>query len=800
MKLTTIIIGLLLVHGLSFGANFSDGDEPNAKGAIFGKIYDQVSKQPLGYVSVGLLDQDNKTVTGGLTKDDGSFMLSKVPHGKYNLIIQFVGYVKVQKEVEVSSSSSKIDVGEVLLETNVEELDEVEIVGETQLIENHIDKKVINVSKAMIANGNSTSEILNTLPEINVGADGSISLRGDNNVRVLLDGKPSQLDINQLLQSLPADAVEKIEVITNPSSKYDPDGLSGIINIVTKKDAFKGLNGNFNLNAGTNNKYSGYLGLNYRVSKLNFFAQTYMSDDEWDNTREMTRTFDDENTNNFFQTENMNENSGFSMYKGGFDVFWDSTNTTTLSVQRWQWKSNSQSDFNGYYLDRNENVVDTEFQRGRNYNLGGGYNFNLNHRKEFKKGELELDVFANTGEAEFTPENAFQQGEEMTPLNRNSNNATWLYGSFQADYDQKINDKSSFEVGYKGELLSAKLDIENINYVSDDSLVYGYPYESQIHAMYGSYSLKLNKTSFKVGFRGEAAHMEGKLQSESLNDTSFVIDYASIFPSIHIKQQVGEKSTFGVSYSRRIKRPDVMQLLPSEMSSNPKSVVIGNPSLQPSYTNSMELSYNYMGTGKVSVNSALYMRHSTDIIREVLDYREETDVTVTTYANLGESMTGGLSLSSDYRMLDWWSWNGSLDLYYLDIKDTNEELTIPVEGSPLNWSAKLNTKITPMKGLTLQIMGRYTADRYDAQRITEPAYSMDIALKKSILKNKGSVNLKVNNLLYSGELRTVYGNGFNEFVNYQQESPVYRVSFSYAFGGQFQGRQKRNISSGGGGL
>ncbi|OHX65233.1 outer membrane beta-barrel family protein [Flammeovirga pacifica] len=798
MKLTTIIFGLLLVHGLSFGANNFNGNEPNAKGAIYGKIYDLSTKQPLSYVSVGLLDQENKTVTGGLTKEDGSFILSKVPHGKYHLIVQFVGYSKLQKEVEINSKTSKIDIGDIHLEASVEELDEVEIVGETQLIENHIDKKVINVSKAMIANGNSTSEILNTLPEINVGADGSISLRGDNNVRVLLDGKPSQLDIGQLLQSLPADAIEKIEVITNPSSKYDPDGLSGIINIVTKKDALKGLNGNFNLNAGSNNKYSGYLGLNYRVSKFNFFAQTYMSDDEWDNTREMTRTFEDENINKFYQTENMNENSGYSMYKGGFDVFWDSTNTTTLSVQKWQWKSNSLSDYNGFHIDDNDQIVSTEYQRGRNYNLGGGYNFNINHRKDLKNGELEVDLFANTGEAEFTPENAYKQGEDWVPLNRNGNNANWFYGSFQTDYNQTINENSSFEAGYKGEVLKAKLDIENINYVSDDSLIYSYPYESQIHAMYGSYSLKLNKTRIKVGLRGEVAHMEGKLDQNAVTDTSFVIDYASLFPSIHIKQKVGEKSTFGVSYSRRIKRPDVMQLLPSEMSSNPKSVVIGNPGLQPSYTNSMELSYNYMGTGKVSVNAAAYMRHSTNIIREVLDYREETDVTITTFANLGESMTGGVSLSSDYKMLNWWSWNGSLDLYYLDISDENQELTIPVEGSPLNWSAKINTKVTPMKGLTLQLMGRYIADKYDAQRITQPAYSMDLAIKKSILKNKGSVNFKINNLLYSGELRTVYGNGFQEFVNYQQESPVYRVSFSYAFGGQFQGRQKRKLSSGGG--
>ncbi|WP_281613941.1 outer membrane beta-barrel protein [Flammeovirga sp. SubArs3] len=801
MRTSTTLLGallLLLMSSFSFAENNS---EPMAKGSIIGKVIDQETNQAVSYASVALLDPNKKSVTGALTGEDGSFQLEKIPMGKFTLVVQFIGYETYGKEVEITQKNNKINVGELYLKSSVEQLEEVEVRGQKQLIENHIDKKVINVSEAMIAEGNSTSEILNTLPEVNVGADGTISLRGDSNVRVLLDGKPSQMDINQILQSLPADAVEKIEVITNPSSKYDPDGLSGIINVITKKDALKGFNGNMNLNAGSNNKYSGFLGLNYRVSKFNFFAQTYMSSNQWDNTRDLERSYTDESVNDLIQSEKISDDNGFRMFKAGFDVFWDSTNTSTISFERWRWEGDTRSDFTNQYYDATGNLQSTEYQQGINYNLAKGYNLNYNHRKDFKKGHLELDLFANLGDADFSPKNAQKIGNgEWQQLNSNSNTADWIYTSLQADYDRPLGDKSSMELGYKGQLTDAGMDVENVNFVSDDTLSYKYPYNEQIHAVYGSYSIKLGNTRIKAGLRGEIARTEGQVNGLVSSDTSFLIDYQSLFPSVHIQQKVGENSTFGLSYSRRIKRPDVMQLLPAEMSSNPKNVMVGNPGLQPSYTNSMELSYGLMGKGALSFNSALYMRHSTDIIREVVNYDADRDVTIMTFQNIGESMTGGMSLSSNYNMLEWWEWNGSVDFYYLDIKDDNEELTIPTDGTPINWSAKLSTKVTPLQSLTIQLMGRYTAKRYDAQRITDPTYSMDLAIKKSILNNKGSVNFKINNLLYSGEQRNVYGDGFVELADFRQESPVYRVSFSYAFGGQFQGRQNRKLQSSGGGL
>ncbi|MBD0401287.1 outer membrane beta-barrel family protein [Flammeovirga sp. EKP202] len=799
MKTSTLVCAYITFICLTFTSFTTLANEPLAKGIVKGRLIDQDNNQPVGYASIALLDASKKSVTGAMSDDNGEFSLTKVPLGKYNLVVQFIGYEKYIEEIELTAKKSKLDLGEIVLVSSVEQLEEVEITGEKSFIENRIDKKVINVSEAMIADGNSTSEILNTLPEVNVGADGTISLRGDNNVRVLLDGKPSQMDINQILQSLPADAVDKIEVITNPSSKYDPDGLSGIINVITKKDALKGFNGNFSLNAGSNNKYSGFLGLNYRVKKLNFFGQTYMSSNQWDNTRTLNRDYTDTTINSLRQNEKINDDNRFGNVRLGMDYFWDSTNTSTFAFERWRWESDVLSEFTNEYVNGDQ-VEDSNFQLGKNYNLAQGNNFNLNHRKEFEKGNLEIDLFANIGEADIVPQNAQKIGNgEWQQINRNNNSANWFYTQLGVDYDQQINDKSSFEVGYKGQMTDAEMRVQSINFINDDTLSYTYPYLEQVHAAYGSYSLQLGKTRIKAGLRAESALMEGKITNSSIADTTYTIDYQSLFPSLHVQHKLDDKNTVGISYSRRIKRPNVMQLLPIEMSSNPQSVMRGNPGLQPSYTNSMELSYGFMG-GAFSVNTAVYMRHSTDIIREIVEYDNDRDLTVITYRNLGESMTGGMSVSSNYNMTKWWEWNGSVDLYYLDIQDDNEEFTIPTDSNPINWSAKLSAKVTPMKTLTVQLMGRYTAQNYDAQRITDPQYSMDLAIKKSILNHKGNLSFKINNLLYSGEQRTAYGDGFVEMTDFQQESPVYRLSFSYAFGGQFQGRQKRKLQSSGGGL
>ncbi|ANQ48095.1 TonB-dependent receptor [Flammeovirga sp. MY04] len=788
MKTVTFSVNLIVLLFISTFLFANDNLEK--KGNVKGQIIDQNDGSPVGYATVSLNNKDNISIGGGLTDDAGQFRIKNVPYGTYTLIVQFVGYNTLQKELKVNAPS--VDVGQIKIGENVEQLEEVEVRAEKTSIERSIDKKVVNVSDAMIAEGNSVSEVLQTIPEISVGSDGAISLRGESNVRVLIDGKPSQIDPAQIFQTLPAGSIEKIEVITNPSAKYDPDGLSGIINVITKKDKMKGLNGSANIGAGTGEKYNGYLGLNYRIKKFNFFGQGSYGENRFENQKDLRRIYSDSSIPSFDQKGDNIRNGRYYNTKLGADYFLDSTNTITFYAELWDWKGGEENFFTNNNI-QGDQIIFSQKEYGNQNNRASGQSFSLNHRKEFKKGVLESDAFYNGGTSDFSTSSTLEQDSS-----RNSSvgtDANWNYASLKVDYSHKINDKSSLETGYKGELLDASAQISNnLGGVINN---YSYDYDQYINSVYGSYSIALGSYSIKAGLRGEVATIDGTVKTESGQDTTYSINYASLFPTLHVQKKMGEFNTVGVSYSRRINRPSIFNMLPIEQRSNSSTVSVGNPNLQPSYTNSISFDHSY-NKNKLGLNTSVYLRHSTDIIRNVSRYDSVEDVTVYTWANLGSSMTGGASISANYQIAKWWNIDANLNLFYLDIQDENEEFTVPQDANPINWTAKLNTRFTLPKNFTLQIMGRYAGQQYDAQNITQPTYALNLAVKKAILKRKGNISFKIDDIINSGFTKDVYGRDFQEQTYYLQERPVYRLSFSYAFGGQFQGRKARKLHSSGG--
>ncbi|MBB3696016.1 TonB-dependent receptor [Flammeovirga yaeyamensis] len=788
MKTVTFSVNLIV---LLFVTTFLfANDNLDKKGNVKGQIIDQNDGSPVGYATVSLNNKDNISIGGGLTDDAGQFRIKNVPYGTYTLIVQFVGYNTLQKELKVNAAS--VDVGQIKIGENVEQLEEVEVRAEKTSIERSIDKKVVNVSDAMIAEGNSVSEVLQTIPEISVGSDGAISLRGESNVRVLIDGKPSQIDPAQIFQTLPAGSIEKIEVITNPSAKYDPDGLSGIINVITKKDKMKGLNGSANIGAGTGEKYNGYLGLNYRIKKFNFFGQGSYGENRFENQKDLRRIYSDSSIPSFDQKGDNIRNGRYYNTKLGADYFLDSTNTITFYAELWDWKGGEENFFTNNNI-QGDQIIFSQKEYGNQNNRASGQSFSLNHRKEFKKGILESDAFYNGGTSDFSTSSTLEQD-----ASRNSSvgtDANWNYASLKVDYSHKINDKSSLETGYKGELLDASAQISNnLGGVINN---YSYDYDQYINSLYGSYSIALGSYSIKAGLRGEVATIDGTVKTESGQDTTYSINYASLFPTLHVQKKMGEFNTVGVSYSRRINRPGIFNMLPIEQRSNSSTVSVGNPNLQPSYTNSISFDHSY-NKNKLGLNTSVYLRHSTDIIRNVSRYDSVEDVTVYTWANLGSSMTGGASISANYQIAKWWNIDANLNFFYLEIQDDNEEFTVPQDANPINWTAKLNTRFTLPKNFTIQIMGRYAGQQYDAQNITQPTYALNLAVKKAILKRKGNISFKIDDIINSGFTKDVYGRDFQEQTYYLQERPVYRLSFSYAFGGQFQGRKARKLHSSGG--
>ncbi|KXX67955.1 TonB-dependent receptor domain-containing protein [Flammeovirga sp. SJP92] len=780
-----LIVKLITVIGLlvSTVANAN-----TATSSISGEVLDQQTNQAIAYVTVALLNTENKIVGGGISDENGKFKIKNINFGTYTIEVQSIGYEKIHQSINVNKRS--MDLPSFYMLTSAEELEEVVVQGQRLNIERGIDKNVINVTDGMIADGNSVSEVLNTVPEISVGTNGEISLRGESNVRILIDGKPSQMSAEQVLQALPASSIEKIEVITNPSAKYDPDGLSGIINVITKKERMQGLNGNLSLNAGSREKYDGYLGLNYRHKKFNFFAQGTYYDNRMEEETTRDLAYKNPETPSLSQSGNLIKNTFFGNYKVGFDYFLDSTNTITFYYEGSSYQHKENFNYsNRYFLGEEE--VNNISENGLKDALSTQNAFSLNHRKDFKKGALETDLFY--GNAEVDMNATFNMGDEMV-----SENVSRLYGHFgilKLDYNHQIDDKSSFEVGYKGELFD--LDTEQRNASQESDINYNYHYLMNVQSIYASYQRSLGKKfTLKAGLRGESATIDGTLLQDQERE-KFNIDYTSLFPSVHLVYQINDNNRLGLSYSRRINRPNILSMIPVENRYNSTYVEVGNPDLQPSYTNSFSLDHNY-NKNKFGLNTSVYVRHSTNIMRSVLNYDEERDLNIAKTVNLGSSFTGGASVSANYAITDWWSVDMNVNMYYLEISDEDENHTIPEEANPINVSAKLNSNLMLPHGIAMSINARYAGQRYDAQQIVDPNYGLNMAVRKSVLKNKGRITLKVDNIINSGYSSTNYNKDFVENSFYLQETPIYRASFSYMFGGQFKGRKNRKLHSSGG--
>ncbi|MBB6462002.1 outer membrane beta-barrel family protein [Flammeovirga kamogawensis] len=767
IKLSLILISNFFFIGQSF-----DSHAAEKKGQIIGGIINAQTSEAVGYATVSVLDNQGKIIGGVLSGDKGNFTIKDVYYGTYELRIQFIGYEMYKKVIVVDKST--LNIGTVKLAVSTKQLDEVVIQGDKMMIERTIDKNIVNVTPEQ-ASGNSVSEFLNKIPEISVDSQGKISLRGESNVKILIDGKMSQMDITQVLQSLPASSIDKIEVITNPSAKYDPEGLSGIINIITKKNTMEGFNVGLYTEVGSRQKNNNYVGLNYRVKKFNFFASgNYGANrNEFDGTLDRTNY---ENNSVLRQDIDKVNRGEYHKIKVGTDYFLDSTNVITFYFEQNKYETTQ----NVLTRERSEyDVLDRSYLSSKE----DSYTFSLNHQKQFKKGSLETDITLNTGE--------FDLVSNVNDDYSNLTGGNFTFQAYKVDYSQAINDKSAFDVGIHSQTIGANLLMDIKNPIGNNG--YNYDYRESINSAYSSYSLKLGKFSMKAGLRAEMVNISADIIEDGKEN--YTIDYKSLFPSLHLRQQLNDHNNLGLSYSRRIQRPKISQLLPIEIAINPVSILVGNPELQPSYTNSISMDHSFY-KNKFSFTTSVYFRHSTDVITSIANFDNERNITVNSYENLGVTKTGGLSLSSNYQIVKWWKIDGGINVFYLDVQD--ETYTIPGEKSPFNFSGKLNSSITLPKGFVFNLSGRYASIQYNAQVISDTNYALGMSIQKRILKNRGTLTLKVDDFVNSGFGSTVYGDGFEDRTYTLGEVPIYKISFNYDFGGQFKGRKNRKLHTKGG--
>ncbi|MGP1514505.1 MAG: TonB-dependent receptor domain-containing protein [Bacteroidales bacterium] len=794
------------------------------KGSINGIVIDNNDSSPLPYVSVAVLKatSDSAIVNGGITNDKGEFSVGSIPYGKYIIKFSFVGYKEFTQNIEIKTSNTTIDL--VKLHISSESLQEVQIVGAKQMMEYKLDKRVINVDQNLMAVGGTASDVLEDVPSVEVDDEGNISLRGASNVTLLIDGKPSTMygnDIASVLAQIPASRIDKIEVITNPSAKYNPEGMSGIINIALKEKGNMGLNGNINFSTGTAlNKWQPKESLSSTFTWSNKkFSLSASGDIRYDQRGMITDNL------RFFKKENgtisdvirSKRNGGETGFMGGMRIGgeWYINKYNTLGLNLNIHIHNTPDD---YSTTINKNLLKTIDERN-----------NIDKSTGRNDGQ-----FNNIG---FTYEKTFKdKKEELFYVS-----ATWNWGGFDRNIQDEINYDNSGQM-YNGRVLqnyhrgdtsisdhnravadihyvypfkeNSKLEIGyNLNYgggnstskTSYDGIInkkesYDFENKEFVHAIYTTYGFQIGKKfSAQLGLRQEIVRNDFKKIDFNDSITNFSKDYNPLYPTIHISYQLNSKNSLQISYSRRIRRPDPWTMMPNIDRTNKEYLRFGNPNIDPEFTNAFELGWSLMFKKTTFFTSAYYRQVSNGMTRFQFLWNEDNaklygfewawaaasndetnSLTAQTFVNLAKSSNYGLEMIIDRDMTEWWKANLSMNFFgtYQDGQSLKYEAI-----NSFNFNAKLNTTISLPNNFTIQISGRYNAPNKTIQGKYDARYDFDIAIKKSLWNKQGSLSLNFRDIF---DTRGGFGYSYtDQYISFTKRHPYsrsVRLTFSYNFG------------------
>ncbi len=814
-SLVGLLFSALILIGINASAQHPGGNmggKPGGKmptnGTITGKIIDHESGEPVEFATVSLFKiKDSTLVTGAISNNQGIFLMEKVPYGMFYLKSTFIGYdAQLVSDIKVTPKAPNVNAGEIKIKVADGALDAVEISTEASLMETRIDKKVFNAEKDMDSKGGSGLDVLRNVPSVDVDEEDNITLRGDKNVNILIDGRPSSISVSQLMKQLPASDISKVEIVTNPSAKYDPEGMSGIINIILKKNKNKGFNGNSNLgfSYGKTPKYNASLMLNYKTDKLNLYTNlSYYNGPHW-YSGNTDRTYELNDTLYRMYSENEGIWAGVNYNaKVGADFFVNDKNTLYISGNYNLKEGVSNGDLwnvnrtlEGVMLDSSLRVSTTD-SPGDRVNINGGW------QTQFKKPGSTFDLDIN-----YDLNNSLSLGEydehfyDLTgvdlgsPFVQNVNstsNSEVLY--IRGDYVLPINDSLMLEAGIHSTTRNKMegIDSETWSYSSeifepDTSINNEFEYGQQVYAGYFTLAKEFNQFGIKVGARLEQTDLKSKLINTG---EQFDTSYISLFPSAHLSYKMNEGNEFQLSYSRRINRPKMHQLNPFASYSNPYSFHIGNPFLQPEFINVYEAGYIKMAQ-KFTLNSTIYYRQINDMIRRFLT--QEGQVSVVSFQNFSTANVGGAEFILSYRPMKKMRVTGSFNYWASRITDSEQVgENVPSNG----WNSKAAVSYGFKNGIQSQVSLRYNGGMLVTQGYILPRYGLNLSLQKSILDKRGTISVRVrdifNTMNFTFESDETYDLDFQTY--HKWESRQFSINFNYFFGKQVQGKQKRRTKS-----
>ncbi len=770
---------------------------------IKGKVLEQGTNYPLEYATVSFIDASGKTVTGGITDLDGNFNI-EVPSGTYTVKYEFISYKSVEKPNQ--NLQNDVTLPTTYLALDSESLDEVVVRAETTEVQIRLDKKVYNIGKDLTTSGATVSDALSNVPSVTVDVDGAISLRGNENVRILINGKPSAIagfGSTDALRQLPADAIERVEVITSPSARYDAEGTAGILNIILRKEKTLGLNGSVQVNLGVPLSSGLSTNINLRTDKFNIFNTTGIRYNESPGSAFFQTQYLNPNASNPLVIEDrdydrlnrgFNTNLGIEYYltdtssltASGFLRLGDDEDTTTNLTQEFD-AANTLS------VLRSRIETETEEDTSLQFSLNYVNNFDDDGHK------LTIDLQAEDDEeteVSFIDEfNTFPTNENLPAelITQLENQNEYL---IQADYVRPIGENAQFEAGYRGNfektttdyLLTEQLAAGGA-FVRNDSLSNVFTYEENVNALYSQYGNKFGKFSFLLGLRFEDTQLKGEVTGEDItsNDdfnVNFDNSYTGLFPTVNLVYELNEKENVTLGYNRRINRPRGFFINPFPSRSSEANVFQGNPSLRPAFANAFDLGY-LKRWKKLTLTTSVYYQQETDAFERVSEDTGQVTpngvpIIRTIPFNLSTNERYGFEAGVLYNPAKWLRLNGSFNFFGFRTEGVFNNVDYGTENT--SWFARGSSKITLPSKIDWQTTAFYRGPRNDAQSETEGLLSINLAFSKDIMDDNATIGFNVSDLLNSRKRVTrTETPSFISDSEFQWRERQFNLSFTYRF-------------------
>ncbi len=807
---------------LLFTATFTFAQRPqnNTPIIITGSIVESGSNLPLEYATVAFINKDNKIVTGGITNEKGAYRI-EVPKGMYTVQFEFISYKTTKLSDQRLFKNTKLPT--VSLEIDSESLDEVVVRAETTEVQVRLDKKIYNIGKDLTTSGATVSDALNNVPSVNVDVEGAISLRGNENVRILINGKPSAIagfGSTDALQQLPAETIDRVEVITSPSARYDAEGTAGIINIILRKEKTLGLNGSFQTNIGwpLNSGVTG--NINLRTDKFNIFNTTgvhysdapgnaFFENLYFDDTRENPLVIEERDYDRL--RKGFNTNLGIEYYlserssltASGFLRLGDNETITTNNTNEFD-----QSDDLALTRIRTE----TETEEDTSYQLSLNYENNFSDDGHKLTADFQYENDKET-EVSFIEElNTYPVSERLSSEDITSKEDQEEY-LVQVDYVLPIGENAQFEAGYRGNFEETVTDYVLLEeegttgvFIKNDSLSNLFTYNENINAVYAQYGNKFGKFSFLLGLRLENTQLKGDVDAEDVtsnNEDEFNInfdkDYTGLFPTVNLIYEIGERENITLGYNRRINRPRHWFINPFPSRSSEANVFQGNPDLDPAYASAFDLGY-LKRWDKITLSSSVYYQYETDAFERIQEDTGEltsngVPIIRTIPINLSTNQRYGFEAGVLYNPMKWLRLNGSFNFYKF-VTD-GEFNGIDYGAEDTSWFARGSVKVTLPSKIDWQTNVFYRGPRNNSQTETDGIVVFNLAFSKDIMKDNGTLGFNARDLLNSRKRKSLTeAETFRSYSEFQWRERQFSLSFTYRFN-QKKKRQRGNGNGGG---